>query len=100
MALVELPPISGSPNSGDSLQLGVEVVSVLSISFFFALPCLCSVPNSVPGASLAQLPYAVRAASLAVRLGLSLRTSLLAGIVHFGALSNMSTAAEPMLVGI
>jgi len=86
VALVELPPISGSPNSGDSLQLGVEVVSVLSISFFFALPRLCSVPNSVPGASLAQLPYAVRAASLAVRLGLSLRTSLLAGIVHFGAL--------------
>ena len=89
MALMELPPISGSPNSGNSLplQVGVEVVSFLSFSVFLALSHLGSVPNLVSGASLAQLPYAAHAASSAVRLSLSLYTSLLAGIEHFGALS-------------
>ena len=65
------------------------VRSVLSLSVFLELPCLGSAPNSVPGASPAQLPYAARADSSAVRLRFSLRTSLLAGIVRFGALSNM-----------
>ena len=40
------------------------------------------------GASLAQLSYAAHAATPAVRPRLSFRTLLLAGIVHFGALSN------------
>jgi hypothetical protein len=66
----------------------VEVVSVPSLSVFLELSCLGSAPNSVPGASPAQLPYAARADSSAVRLRFSLRTSLLAGIVRFGALSN------------
>jgi hypothetical protein len=44
----------------------------------FVLSCLGSAPNSVSGASPAQLPYAARAASSAVRLRSSLRTSLLA----------------------
>ena len=61
---MELPPISGSPNSGNSLplQVGVEVVSFLSFSVFLALSHLGSVPNLVSGASLAQLPYAARTA--------------------------------------
>ena len=82
-ASVEFPRISGSPNSGKSLplQLGVEEVSVLWLSIFLGLSRLGSAPNSVPGASLAQLPYAARAASSVVRLRLSLRSSLLAGIV-------------------
>jgi hypothetical protein len=71
------------------LQLGVEAVSVLSLSIFLVLSRLGSAPNSVPGASMMQLPHAARAASSAVRLGLSLRTLLLAGIVDFGALSNI-----------
>jgi len=45
--------------------------------------------TAVSGASLAQLPYAAHAATPAVRPRLSFRTLLLAGIVHFGALSNM-----------
>jgi hypothetical protein len=47
VALMELPPISGSPNSGNSLplQVGVEVVSFLSFSVFLALSHLGSVPN-------------------------------------------------------
>ena len=87
MASVEFPRISGSPNSGKSLplQLGVEVVSVLSLSIFLGLSRLGSAPNSIPGALLAQLPYAARTASSDVRLRLSLRSSLLAGIVSAAA---------------
>ena len=51
-------------------------------------------------------PYAARAASSVVRLGLSLCTSLIAGNVHFGALRNKSSlyccrrgAEEPILEG-
>ena len=43
----------------------------------------------VPGVSLAQLCHAARAADPAAPYGLSLRTSLLASIVHSGALSNI-----------
>jgi len=69
--------------------MGAKVVSVLSLPAFLALSCFGSAPNSVSGASLlARLHYAARAASSAARLALSLHTSLLAGIVHFGALSN------------
>jgi len=40
---------------------------------------------------MAQLPYAARAASCAVRMGLSLGTSLLAaGIVNFGGFKIIS----------
>jgi len=46
--------------------------------------------TAVSGASLAQLSYAAHAATPAVRPKLSFRTLLLAGIVHFGALSNKS----------
>ena len=46
----------------------------------------------VPGVSLAQLCHAARAADPATPYGLSLRTSLLASIVHSGALSNMWTS--------
>ena len=78
-------------------QLGVEVVSVLLLYIFLELSCLGLAPNSVSGASPAQLPYAARAASSAVRLRLSLRTSLLAGIVRFGALSNTGAIIELLL---
>ena len=90
VALVELPLISGSPNSGNSLplQLEVELGSFLSIPAFLALSRLGSAPNSFPGASLTQLPNAARAASSATQLRLSLRNSLFSGIVHFGALSS------------
>ena len=44
----------------------------------------------VPGVSLAQLCHAARAADPAAPYGLSLRTSLLASIVHSGALSKRS----------
>ena len=56
---------------------------------FLALSRLGLAPISFPGASLEPLPYAARAASSAVRLGLPLHTSLLTGIVHFGALSKI-----------
>jgi len=64
VALIEFPPISGSLNSGNSLplQCGMEVVRVLSLSILLALSRLGSAPNSVPDASLAQLPYAARTA--------------------------------------
>ena len=45
----------------------------------------------VPGASLARLYHAALAAFPAAPCGLSLRTSLLARIVHSGALSNRNT---------
>ena len=77
---ISLPPAVGSWE-------WKEIV-VLSLSVVLELSRLGSAPNSVPGASPAQLPYAARAASSAVRLWLSLRTSLLADIVRFGALSN------------
>ena len=51
--------------------------------------------TAVSGASLAQLSYAAHAATPAVRPRFSFRTLLLAGIVHFGALSNKN-AAEPL----
>ena len=44
--------------------------------------------NAVSGASLAQLSYAAHAATPAARPTFPFRTLLLAGIVHFGALSN------------
>jgi hypothetical protein len=49
--------------------------------------------TAVSGASLAQLSYAAHAATPAVRPRLSFRTLLLAGIVHFGALSNNGVVA-------
>jgi hypothetical protein len=49
--------------------------------------------TAVSGASLAQLSYAAHAATPAVRPRLSFRTLLLAGIVHFGALSNSALVA-------
>jgi len=77
VALEEFTPISGCSDSQNFPPTAVGSGSSLG-----------SAPNSVPGASPAQLPYAARAASSAVRLRLSLRTLLLAGIVRFGALSN------------
>jgi len=53
--------------------------------------------TAVSGASLAQLSYAAHAATPAVRPRLSFRTLLLAGIVHFGALSNTSSRAGAAL---
>ena len=50
--------------------------------------------TAVSGASLSQLPYAAHAATPAVRPRLSFRTLLLAGIVHFGALSNIIRKQE------
>ena len=44
--------------------------------------------TAVSGASRAQLSHAAHAATPAARLKLSFCTLLLAGIVHFGALSN------------
>ena len=83
------PSAAGSGSSKRSLALHL---SRIALSWR-----LGSAPNSVPGASPAQLPYAARAASSAVRLRLSLRTSLLAGIVRFGALSNTGAIIELLL---
>jgi len=54
--------------------------------------------TAVSGASLAQLSYAAHTATPAVRPSLSFRTLLLAGIVHFGALSNKSAVAKTKTV--
>ena len=95
MALEEFTPISGCSDSQNfpptAVGSGSSKRSLAYAYVFLELSCLGSAPNSVPGASPAQLPYAARAASSAVRLRLSLRTSLLVGIVRFGALSNTSS---------
>ena len=70
---------------GKCVHVGSLLPASRSLSVFLELSCLGSAPITVPGASPVQLPYAARTASSAVRLRLSLHTSLLAGIVRFGA---------------
>ena len=71
----------------------MEMVTVLLVSrlrlLVFALRL-----TAVSGASLAQLPHAAHAATPAMRPRLPFHTLLLAGIVHFGALSNRRASAR------
>jgi len=69
------------------------IVTVLLV-FRLRLLVLALRLTAVSGASLAQLSYAAHAATPAVRPRLSFRTLLLAGIVHFGALSNIIRKQE------
>ena len=91
--LVQLPDdssLAGNGNSNCSSDLLVSRLCLLFSSLALRL-------TAVSGASLAQLSYAAHAATPAVRPRLSFRTLLLAGIVHFGALSNTSSRAGAAL---
>ena len=81
--LVQLPDDSSLAGNGNSNRSS-------RFSSSSSLLVLALRLTAVSGASLAQLSYAAHAATPAVRPTLSFRTLLLAGIVHFGALSNSS----------
>jgi hypothetical protein len=88
--LVQLPDDSSLAGNGNS-----NCSSRFSSSSSLLVLALRLTAES--GASLAQLSYAAHAATPAVRPRLSFRTLLLAGIVHFGALSNTSSRAGAAL---
>ena len=80
-------PTSGM-NSSSAGNVNCNCCSRFSSSTSSRVLVLVVRLTAVPGASLAQLFPAACAASPAVQWGSSLRTSLLAGIVRSGALSN------------
>jgi len=80
-------PTSGM-NSSSAGNVNCNCCSHFSSSTSSRVLVLVVRPTAVPGASLAQLFPAACAASPTVQWGSSLRTSLLAGIVRSGALSN------------
>ena len=87
--LVQLPDDSSLEGNGNS-----NCCSRFSSSSSSSLLVLALRLTAVSSASLAQLSHAAHAATPAVRPRLSFHTSLLAGIVRFGALSNIYNSAE------